>query len=145
MAPTPDGDGYWLVGADAGVFTFGDAGFSGQRPVAAAPTALPAPFSAPIPPVVTIINDVPGPQATHRGRCGSPSPGDSLSLYEGQYISRRHPPYAVDNGAAAGCGYTNGAPTLPWSDPTSVYIEPGRLRAVGVAAAVGGRRASTPT
>ena len=30
MAPTPDGKGYWLVGADGGVFTFGDAGFFGS-------------------------------------------------------------------------------------------------------------------
>ena len=27
---TPDGKGYWLVGADGGVFTFGDAQFSGS-------------------------------------------------------------------------------------------------------------------
>ena len=25
MAPTADGDGYWLVAADGGVFSFGDA------------------------------------------------------------------------------------------------------------------------
>jgi len=30
IAPTPDGQGYWLVGADGGVFTFGDAGFYGN-------------------------------------------------------------------------------------------------------------------
>jgi hypothetical protein len=30
MAPTRDGQGYWLAGADAGVFTFGDATFSGS-------------------------------------------------------------------------------------------------------------------
>jgi len=30
MAPTPDGRGYWLVAADGGVFTFGDAGFYGN-------------------------------------------------------------------------------------------------------------------
>jgi CHAP domain len=29
MAATPDGKGYWLVGADGGVFAFGDAGFYG--------------------------------------------------------------------------------------------------------------------
>ncbi len=27
---TPDGDGYWLVGADGGVFAFGDAGYYGS-------------------------------------------------------------------------------------------------------------------
>ncbi|MGA2304265.1 MAG: N-acetylmuramoyl-L-alanine amidase [Acidimicrobiales bacterium] len=30
MAPTPDGKGYWLVAADGGIFTFGDAGFYGS-------------------------------------------------------------------------------------------------------------------
>ncbi len=30
MAATPDGHGYWLVAADGGVFTFGDAGFWGS-------------------------------------------------------------------------------------------------------------------
>jgi hypothetical protein len=30
MAPTPDGRGYWLVAADGGVFTFGDAHFYGS-------------------------------------------------------------------------------------------------------------------
>lgn len=30
IAPTPDGNGYWLVGADGGVYCFGDAGFYGS-------------------------------------------------------------------------------------------------------------------
>jgi cell wall-associated NlpC family hydrolase len=30
MAPTPDGEGYWLVASDGGVFTFGDAAFYGS-------------------------------------------------------------------------------------------------------------------
>ena len=30
MASTPDGKGYWLVAADGGIFTFGDAGFYGS-------------------------------------------------------------------------------------------------------------------
>ncbi len=30
MAPTPDGKGYWLVAADGGIFTFGDAGYYGS-------------------------------------------------------------------------------------------------------------------
>jgi hypothetical protein len=41
MAATPSGKGYWLVGADGGIFNFGDAGFLGSagslrlnRPVA---------------------------------------------------------------------------------------------------------------
>ena len=30
MAPTPDHRGYWLVAADGGIFSFGDAGFYGS-------------------------------------------------------------------------------------------------------------------
>jgi hypothetical protein len=30
ITPTPDGKGYWLVGADGGIFTYGDAGFFGS-------------------------------------------------------------------------------------------------------------------
>ena len=32
MAPTPDGQGYWLAAADAGIFTFGDAHYLGGGP-----------------------------------------------------------------------------------------------------------------
>ena len=32
MASTPDGGGYWLVGLDGGVFSFGNAGFYGSLP-----------------------------------------------------------------------------------------------------------------
>jgi ribosomal protein L24E len=30
MVSTPDGKGYWLVAADGGIFTFGDAGYFGS-------------------------------------------------------------------------------------------------------------------
>jgi hypothetical protein len=30
MASTPTGKGYWLVGSDGGIFTFGDAQFYGS-------------------------------------------------------------------------------------------------------------------
>ena len=30
MTATPDGDGYWLVAADGGIFSFGDAAFYGS-------------------------------------------------------------------------------------------------------------------
>jgi hypothetical protein len=42
MTPTADGGGYWLVAADGGVFTYGDAGFEGS----AGSTALVAPIVA---------------------------------------------------------------------------------------------------
>ena len=32
IAPTTDGNGYWLVGADGGVFSFGDAAYHGSVP-----------------------------------------------------------------------------------------------------------------
>ena len=30
MAATPSGGGYWLVAADGGIFSYGDAGFFGS-------------------------------------------------------------------------------------------------------------------
>ena len=125
MAPTPAGNGYWLVGQDAGVFDFGDAGFSGSAQSPLHPPLFPQPLSTPIPPVVTILNEAPGPQAAHQGGLRVAFSGDSLSLYEGHYIEGTSPPYAIDDGAAAGCGYTDGAPTLPWSNPRSPYLSPG--------------------
>ena len=47
IAPTPDGEGYWLVGADGGVFTFGDARFFGS--LGALPLAQPVVAMAPTP------------------------------------------------------------------------------------------------
>jgi hypothetical protein len=32
LASTPSGHGYWLLGADGGIFTYGDAGFHGSAP-----------------------------------------------------------------------------------------------------------------
>jgi hypothetical protein len=124
MTPTPDGNGYWLVAQDAGVFTYGDAVFSGSAQSPLHPPLFPQPLSGPIPAVVTIINEAPGPQATHQGTMRVAFSGDSLSLYEGHYVQQTSPPYAVDDGAAAGCGYTDGAPTRPWSDPSSLYLSP---------------------
>jgi hypothetical protein len=124
MTPTPDGNGYWLVGQDAGVFNYGNAGFSGSVQSPLHPPLYPQPLSNPIPPAVSIINEAPGPQATHQGAERVAFAGDSLALDEGTYLQQTEPPYAVDNGAAAGCGFTDGAPTAPWSDPASLYISP---------------------
>ena len=125
MTPTPDGNGYWLVGQDAGVFSFGDASFSGSAQSPLHPPLFPKPLSSPIPPVVAILSEGTGSQAAHQGIQRVAFAGDSLSLYEGQYVEETDPPYAVDDGAAAGCGFTNGAPTLPWSDPSKLYSSPG--------------------
>ena len=125
MATTPDGGGYWLVAADDGIFTFGDAVFSGSAQSPLHPPLFPQPFSNPIPPAVAILNDVPGPQAAHQGGLRVAFAGDSLALYEGKYIEQTAPPYLVDDGAAAGCGFTNGAPTMPWSKPGTVFVDPG--------------------
>ncbi len=125
MARTPDGGGYWLVAQDAGVFTYGDAQFSGSAQSPLHPPLFPPPLSNPIPPVVAIVNETDGPQATHAGGLRVAFVGDSLALYEGNYIQQQSPPYAVDNGAAAGCGFTNGAAAVEWSNPGAVYINPG--------------------
>ena len=125
MARTPDGGGYWLVAQDAGVFTYGDAIFSGSAQTPLHPPLFPMSLSNPTPPVVTILNEATGPQATHSGGLRVAFSGDSLALYEGQYVMETAPPYAIDNGAAAGCGYTNGAPIIEWSNPGPVFINPG--------------------
>ena len=98
----------------------------GQRAVAApSPASSPSRCRSRSPPAVTIINEAPGPQATHQGMQRVAFAGDSLSLYEGNYVEATNPPYDIDDGAAAGCGYTDGAPTIPWSDPATPYISPG--------------------
>jgi hypothetical protein len=125
MATTPDGGGYWLVAADDGVFTFGDAAFSGSAQSPLHPPLFPRPLSNPIPPAVAILADVPGPQTAHQGGLRVAFAGDSLALYEGRYVQETGPPYLVDDGAAAGCGFTNGAPTLSWSRPGTVFFDPG--------------------
>ena len=60
MTPTQDGNGYWLVAQDAGVFDYGDAGFSGSAQSPLHPPLFPKPLSNPIPAVVSIINEAPG-------------------------------------------------------------------------------------
>jgi hypothetical protein len=124
MAATPDGLGYWLVGQDAGVFTFGDAQFAGSAQTPLHPPLFPSGFSYTIPSVVAIMPDAPGPQATHQGKLRVAFAGDSLGFYEGEYTTGTNPPYLTDDGAAPGCGFTNGAPIDPWSDPGSVYLSP---------------------
>jgi hypothetical protein len=49
MASTPDGNGYWLVGSDGGIFAYGDAIFYGSmggsnlaKPVVGMTTSRPA-------------------------------------------------------------------------------------------------------
>jgi hypothetical protein len=124
MAATPDGGGYWLVAADDGVFTFGDAVFSGSAESPLHPPLFPQPLSNPIPAAVAILNDVPGPQAAHQGGLRVAFAGDSLALYEGRYVQETNPPYLIDDGAAAGCGFTNGAPTMSWSRPGTIFVDP---------------------
>ena len=128
MTPTPDGNGYWLVASDSGIFTFGDAVFSGSAQSPLHPPFFPAPLTTPIPGTVSIFNDGPGSQAMHPDDGGVMRvafAGDSIALYEGQYTINNGPPYLTDNGAAAGCGFTNGAPQHLWSSPASTFIDPG--------------------
>jgi hypothetical protein len=122
MAATPDGGGYWMVAADGGVFTFGDAAFSGSAPSPEHPPLYPPQISAPIAPEVAIINSVLGPQAAHQGGLRVDFSGDSLAWFESYYVAKTLPPYGVENGAESGCGYTNGAPTIPWGK-TAPYVD----------------------
>jgi lysophospholipase L1-like esterase len=121
---TPDGGGYWMVGQDGGVFTFGDAGYAGSAESPLHVPLFPVAFSTPIAPVVAIIPDGPGPQSAHQGPLRVAFAGDSNGFYEGQYTLDTGPPFLVDDGAAPGCGYTNGDITIPWSKPKTFYEDP---------------------
>jgi hypothetical protein len=124
MSATPDGQGYWMVGRDAGVFTFGDAQFAGSAQSPLHPPLFPAGFSQTIPPVVAITPDTQGPQAAHQGQLRVAFAGDSLGFYEGEYTYGTNPPYMIDNGAAPGCGFTDGGTLHPWSAPSTIYVDP---------------------
>ncbi|ACU54889.1 Ig family protein [Acidimicrobium ferrooxidans DSM 10331] len=98
MAPTPDGKGYWLVAADGGVFSFGDAGFygntytlgltglSGSRPLAA--------------PVVGIVPDL--------------APPPPLAI-DAQSASQALSQLAVASAVSATLSPTGGVPGYRWS------------------------------
>jgi hypothetical protein len=122
MTATPDGGGYWLVAGDAGVFTFGDAQFSGSAQSPEHPLLYPPQLSAPIAPEVAIIDDGPGPQATHQGGLRVDFAGDSLAWYEAYYGAKTFPPYGIENGAESSCGFTNGAVLIPWGK-TAPYVD----------------------
>jgi hypothetical protein len=113
-----------MVAADAGIFTFGDALFSGTAESPLHPPIYPASLSVPIPPVVGIMNEAPGPQATHQSTERVAFLGDSIGLYEAQYTLENNAPYEIDDGAAPGCGFTDGEPLLQWSSPETVYLSP---------------------
>jgi hypothetical protein len=134
MAATPDGGGYWLVASDAGIFTFGDAQFSGSAQSPLHPPLFPAGFSAPSRRWWPSFPTPRLPRPPIRGQLRVAFAGDSLAFYEGSTPSGPIPPYLIDNGSAPGCGFTNGALLIPWSNPGSIYTNPGRLRAVGPAA-----------
>jgi hypothetical protein len=50
--------------------------------------------------------------------------GDSIGFYEGEYTLGANPPYLIYNGAAPGCGFTNGGVLKPWSAPNTLYTDP---------------------
>ena len=147
MAATPDGGGYWLVAADAGVFTFGDAQFSGSAQSPEHPPLYPAADlarrSRPRWPSSTTC---PGPQATHQGGAPGRLLGRLAGLARGRtYVAQTFPPYGVENGAASGCGYTNGAPDHPVGQDRRRCLDPGACALVGRAGAVVGLALTTPT
>ena len=124
MSATPDGKGYWLVGSDAGIFTYGDAGYSGSAESPLHPPLFPSALSPALAPVVAIIPDAPGESANHSGPLRVAFAGDSLALYDADYTMGTGPNYFIDDGAAAGCGVTNGAPVIPYNAPNTVYVDP---------------------
>ncbi len=137
MTPTPDGGGYWLVAAGRRDLHLRRRRVLGERAVAAPPAPLPG---------AVVVPD-PARRDDHQRRArGTGHPpgglrvafaGDSLALYEGQYVQQTSPPYAIDDGAAAGCGFTERATHPPLERPEPALPQLRRLRAVGVAAAVG--------
>lgn len=48
ITPTPDGKGYWLIGADGGVFSFGDASFYGSHGASPLTSPVVAGAAAPV-------------------------------------------------------------------------------------------------
>ena len=85
MAATPDGDGYWLVAADGGIFTFGDAAFYGSMAAAghrSRPSRSP-PARRATATGSSIRTAPPTPSVTRRGRhppwvsCSAPSPPET--------------------------------------------------------------------
>ena len=137
MTPTPDGNGYWLVGQDAGVFTYGDAAFSGSAQSPLHPPYFPQPLSNPIPAVVTIINEGTGPQATHQGMQRVAFSGDSLSLYEGELRGADRPALRRRQRGGGRLRLHRRCADHPVEQPALALHQPGGLRAVGDAAAVG--------
>jgi hypothetical protein len=117
LTATPDGGGYWMVGRNDSVYAFGDAVDNGGAVSPLHPPLYPSLLAPALPAAVAIVALPPGPQATHAGAVRVDFVGDSLGWYEGYDTSNLYPPYVVDNGAAPGCGITNGAPLREWSHP----------------------------
>ena len=96
----------------------------GERPVAPAPAPLPAAPLERHPPGGGIINEAPGPQATHQGGLRVAFAGDSLVSTRASTSGQTIPPYAVDDGAAAAAASPTARPTMPWGTPTPLYVSP---------------------
>ena len=126
MTPTPDGNGYWLVGAGRRRLHLRRRRRSrGARSRPSIPRSSPSPCRTRSPPWCRSSTRRPARRPPIRACSGWPSPATRSPSTRGTTWRQTNPPYAVDDGAAAGCGYTDGAPTIPWSDPRSVYISPG--------------------
>ena len=93
MASTPHGGGYWLVGADGGVFAFGTATYRGSLP------ALPA-AQRPQSPVVALV-----PTADGAGYWEATAAGDIYSFGDATFHGSL--------GSAAGAGSTAGTGPAP--------------------------------
>ncbi|MHB8190377.1 MAG: CAP domain-containing protein [Ferrimicrobium sp.] len=89
MAATPTGNGYWLVGADGGVFNFGAAGYYGS-----VPSILSAPSPRP-----TVTSNPSGTSGTTAERSVSP-PAMSLSNPSANIAPNFYATCGLDNGSS---------------------------------------------
>ena len=99
MAATPDGQGYWLVGADGGVFNFGDAPGVGSEFGVSKPAPVVGIASDPIPPGVQGYD-------VSNSQCGSlPKSGQQLAIVEtnGWPFSYDYPQASTNTAGFSSC------------------------------------------
>jgi hypothetical protein len=124
MATTPDGAGYMLVAGDGGVFTFGDAQFSGSASSDLHPPDYAAAFSSTPPGTVAAMYLAPGPEPSASGPVRVLLSGDSLSVQTALGWSTVEQGYGawMESGGILGCGVgvTGATAMAPWNSSSGV-------------------------
>ena len=125
--PRPTADGYWLVAQDAGVFTYGDAQFSGSAQSPLHPPLFPAPLS----------NADPARRDDHergdrapgdprRAACGSRSPATRWRCTRASTSQQTTPPYARRRRRGGRLRvHQRRRRSYEWSNPGPIYLNPG--------------------